>query len=86
MLNGLIKTCKRLIQNYFNVLKTVHVLIPLNLRFGPSSSGSRGWDVGAVCLEPDLPILRLKRTRADFSPDAVWGLFLLFNFSVQISY
>ncbi len=22
----------------------------------------------------------------DFSPDAVWGLFLLFNFSVQISY
>ncbi len=23
----------------------------------------------------DVAILRLKRTRADFSPDAVWGLF-----------
>ncbi len=33
-----------------------------------------------------LAILRLKRTRADFSPDAVWGLFLLLNFSVQLSY
>ncbi len=33
-----------------------------------------------------LAILRLKRTRADFSPDAVWGLFILFNFSVQLSY
>ncbi len=42
ILNGLIKTCKRLIKNYFNVLKTVHVLIPLNLHFGHSSSGSRG--------------------------------------------
>ncbi len=28
-----------------------------------------------VCLEPDVAILRLKRTRADFSPVAVWGLF-----------
>ncbi len=31
-----------------------------------------------------LAILRLKRTRADFSP--VGGFFLLFNFSVHLSY
>ncbi len=32
-----------------------------------------------------LAILRLKRTRADFSGRRL-GLFLLFNFSAQISY
>jgi len=58
----------------------VLLYLTLNRGFGPSSSGSRGWDVGVACLEPDVAIRSFETEARGLLVGRRLGLFLLFNF------